>query len=515
MRLIKVNTILTGVTSFMALGIFVSLFLISSVSLSSPTACLDYYDNFSAKVSENARQIKAYFREQIEIHGLAIAIHPYTVEKYNEHSGLSRDIFGGIPVYAADSEARVVQRVREVLFYGTHGNEGHFTSPLSIGYSKRYNNSDKISDWNIARTVDPRVIPSTVVANEIFTETELFDIRATPLGEKTKASISNLAKNLVQRSLQKYPKGAIFKLKDDYRTADQYGLLTTENIENLLQSSNLNHLLEEQIVNKNFNVKDFVEVLKGRKAKYKKADRVLNLLGDIISNPENVLVQELVNIQKIAGHNVEIRVDFVDGVAMTAATRYGFSYLPEINEKAMNFLNEFLYRSQSKFPALTGGADIVLLTDGTFKILEFNLGNFSAYRHPRYEPIAANWFLTILQGKRTKLIAEFTKTMTLPLTDQLRYLQQFSLKKNKYILKKEEIYVPEVIAFFRDASLDYYRQGSDRFPNPRSVLDYVKDLIRAIPHASETQQHGHDLNDILETTRLYFENPTYGHSGKR
>jgi hypothetical protein len=300
----------------------------------------------------------------------------------------------------------------------------------------------------------------------------------------------------------RFPNGAILKLADDHRTGDKGTLLFADSLISDFAKSNLSEILRiyegrEYVPRLLKMLSERATTLGSRRA----ASRVLNFIGDILDNPKRVLIQETVDIEKFAGQNLEFRVDFVNGTAISAAARYGYAYLPELNSKAIDFVDEFLYKIKGEYPDIAGGADVVVLKDGRMKLLELNLGPYSAYRFPTLSPTEANWFLTFLQGHPTPMIEKFFEISKLPVNKQIDFIYSFNKLKMRLATDVLRTYVVDIAASLRNIAIDKWLNKSTQFPSEESVLSYVDAISN---YRGPSKSLIKDFAQLRLATRDYF-----------
>lgn len=474
----------------------------------SPNSCVQLFLAQHAGFSESVR---SKMRQAISRHGLAIAINKNAAGDLNS-TELMTEIYSDIPVHVVQ-EGGSHADVPQAVFHGFRSGVSKVSTPFAIGLSPEKNGrtKSKVDDLILARAVDPAVMPETFLGSELKVDTRLIEQSRLKLRlgfengnfEQVMIALSEVASYLGKTSLEVFPNGAIFKLADDVKTGDVFGLLTSDNLQELLSKTDLQKVLNMHAYMGKITFEKFISILQGRKSNALPVDRIFNLLADFLIVPDQVLVQEIISIDKVVGRNIEIRVDFVNGVAVSAAPRYGYAYLPDLHREAEAFVNQFLFKARERFPSLSGGVDIVRLKDGRLKILEFNLGDRSGFRLPRVEPIYANQFLSSLQGKPTRMLERFNLISDLPASKQKQYLQTFSRTKLNRTEKESDIYVAEVLAYFRNRAIDRYRSGHVSFPDRLSVIQYVSQLIKSIRNPNQALQS--DLDEIYKTSQAYFD----------
>jgi hypothetical protein len=229
--------------------------------------------------------------------------------------------------------------------------------------------------------------------------------------------------------------------------------------------------------------------------------RGLQLLAELLGNPSGVIVQETLDLAAKNGKALEFRVNFKGGVAISAHTRFQYAYYPEKSRAALELVNRFLAKTGDSRSDLEGGADVVLLENGSMKVVEFNFGDRSGYTLPAVSPIAANLYFSKLQGKPTVLINELDRIFFGPIQDQIQFLNELLPAEKYWVESVSEIYVAEVIAYFRDRAMVEYRKASGGFLTGDSVLRYLKHISKGLRNKNPELES--DLAFIYESTKSY------------
>lgn len=426
---------------------------------------------------------------------------------------LRSGIYSDLPVYSENKITSHMTLGTVVLNWGVnlnHVQQNDLRSPLHLGridlpiYKKI--DSHKVGEWSFVHKIDPDIMPRSIQANEIVdvsknnTMEDAFNNSLFNGGQGVGEIFQSYLDFMNLRTLAKFPNGAIFKLDVEQQTGDSNGLLTTQNLKKIT----FNEIEIKQYIEKN-DIKDMHDFI-DKITKDNEASRSLKLICWLLKSPHEVLVQELVTIEKYVGRNIEIRVDFLNGTALMASTRYGFAYLPEVNAKALSYINHFLFKVHSLYPeygSLSGAADVVLLSDGTLKVMEWNFGNKSGFILPRFQPVEANWLITILQGRSTNLIQELNQIYEKPLQTQIQFIQKFSRKKYYKVDSQSQIYIAEIIAFLRDIAFEVWIENSKQVDEFYKIINYVRALTDSIKNADSDLKK--DLDEIVMATESYLE----------
>lgn len=464
-----------------------------------------------SEASQFANEKFKFMQKLIQDYGLSFILYPSKVGALKS-SKLITEIYSDFPVYAETDFLNKDVKLQTTIFsWGTSKLSYDSRVPLILGRGDLaiYSTLDghKVNEYKFVKSIDPQIMPESVTANEIInlsnssnTQTEI-EKSLQNGGKHIDRILHSFLDSIVNAALKRFPQGAIFKLDSEQQTGDANQLLTTSQIK-----KNLSNFNEIEILDyiKKYNLKNKFDLL-NLFTENSNTNRNLKLVAFLLKNPYDILVQKFVTIEQFAKRNVEIRVDFLNGTAVMSSTRYGFAYLPEVNKNAKDFINEFLFKVYQKYPEyqnLSGAADVVLLTDGTFKVMEWNFGNKSGFILPRFQPIEANWIITNLKGSYTHLIRSLNQIYDLPIEKQIKHLSQYSRKKILSINEEHDIYVAEVIAFLRDIAVDEAISNSNTFLKANDIINYVTLITNSI--ANPDAKLKKDLDEIVLTTELYF-----------
>ncbi len=201
----------------------------------------------------------------------------------------------------------------------------------------------------------------------------------------------------------------------------------------------------------------------------------------LLSSPGDLLAQERMKIAKTPlGFNKEIRVDYIDGEPVCARARFSHEYLREEEEEALAVMRELFARAPEELRYLCGGADLVKLEDGSWKLVELNPGPYSGSIAARVFPIETNRFVSVLQGKPTWLMAELEALCGKPPEEQRAYFKAMHTEEEKWQKRGlEEISVAEVAKYVRDRALDRWRQEPTR-ENAEKTLAALREAFEGV-----------------------------------
>src|SRR5690606_22656371 len=122
-----------------------------------------------------------------------------------------------------------------------------------------------------------------------------------------------------------------------------------------------------------------------------------------LTDPEPIIFQERLQIARTPlNETYEFRVDFLDCEPMNSFPRYTQEYLND-GAIAEMVLREFCKRAPQEFQYMSGGADVAKLSDGTWKIIEFNFGANSGGMDPYLYTIPYHNMISRLTGTTSEL----------------------------------------------------------------------------------------------------------------
>lgn len=222
-------------------------------------------------------------------------------------------------------------------------------------------------------------------------------------------------------------------------------------------------------------------------------------LNKLLLKDDEFLIQSRVKIARTElGAPLELRVDFVDGEPVHTRARFSNEYLPiEINGAA-SVIRNFFERAPEEYRYLSGGADVALLEDGTWSIIEFNFGNMSGSLDPRHFPVDANLFYSKLANKQTPFIHELETIFNAGPKAQLSYLMK--LHHVRPIFRKtdlSEISVAEVGKYFRDRYLQQY----DLNPSASKATEVLGEIHQILQPWEEQE----DVSNLIKGAEYYLK----------
>lgn len=184
----------------------------------------------------------------------------------------------------------------------------------------------------------------------------------------------------------------------------------------------------------------------------------------LLNSPEDLLAQERMKIGKTPlGFNQEIRVDFMDGEPVTARSRYSHEYLREEEEEAKAVLKAYFDKAPEQLKYLCGGADLVKLEDGSWKVVELNPGPYSGSISARTFPVETHRFVSVLSGANTPFLSKLEAVATSSAAEQNAFLRKLLVEEEKWNkLSLREVSIAEVGKYIRDRLLDGWRLNPTR-----------------------------------------------------
>ena len=156
---------------------------------------------------------------------------------------------------------------------------------------------------------------------------------------------------------KEFPKGAIIKNYSDRETGDDGNLIRTfKETPELLVEKFIEALVDvKRKSGKKLTFDDELTVESAMEWTYITSNL---FIFSIIAREKRVLVQEKLELAELDGASAEVRVDFVNGLAINATPRYTFAYMPEQLEQAEQYVSDVLSRLPDERRDLSGGVDI-------------------------------------------------------------------------------------------------------------------------------------------------------------
>lgn len=295
-----------------------------------------------------------------------------------------------------------------------------------------------------------------------------------------KMTLTKLISQLFESINHHFPKGAFLKNFDESTTGDLGNQVVSFNQSYLnLINEFLNRLTES--ATQTGPRPALTDINFSKKMTEEPYETGSKFIWKLLTDPDSILIQERLDVAKTdLGIVREIRVDYVDGEAVTTRPRYSHEYLKEDEEEAADVLNEFFRRAPEEFKYLSGGADIIRLQNGTWKIIELNVGPCSGSIDPAVFPIEANVFRSVLFEEKTPLIVELEKVFKQDIEDQIKYVKSYETEREKWLKEStRDISQAEIARWLRNAYLDEWRKNPTG-DNANATLEKIKQLMDGI-----------------------------------
>lgn len=199
----------------------------------------------------------------------------------------------------------------------------------------------------------------------------------------------------------------------------------------------------------------------------------------LLVRPQKILVQSRVNIAKTEmGFPMEFRVDFIDGEPIFSRARFGTEYMPDETKQAGEILKQFFLKAPEPLKYTAGGADVALLADGNWVIIEFNFGSASGTMNPHYFPVESNLAISFLQGKKTPFITNLDTVFIGGLGAQIAELKKLNHIRPLFWKGNglADLSVAEVGRYFRDRHLENWALNPSK-ESGEQVLATIRSLF--------------------------------------
>ena len=184
----------------------------------------------------------------------------------------------------------------------------------------------------------------------------------------------------------------------------------------------------------------------------------VNLVRSLLLDPIEIMVQEKLSLAKTRdGTLAEVRVDFTSLGPINATLRWGYDVAIDYQNRAMEFFKDFIAKASPQVKKLSGGADIVFLTDGSLRIIEFNFGSDSGFAYAGELMIPGNLFVSKILGRPTPLIQQLETLVTANFKEQVEYLSKTKPEFKKdgvENLSPRDMYLPDAYQYLRDRMIE-------------------------------------------------------------
>ena len=341
---------------------------------------------------------------------------------------------------------------------------------ILLGKDKMLGKLNKVTESYWVRAIDPNAMAPALRASELllkqggsayskqrrklnaqvrrFLQTRDFSALA-DIQQDTQAYLSHV----IEKSNAEYESGAFIKGKDDYATREGDAIFTTGSMQPgkmaLEYIKKLRSFVEES--------KKRTPIEPDRLDLYFRDDATppAVMTHNLIMHPEDVLIQQKLDIAKTDADNLmEFRVDVFDGHVVNSSFRYGLEYFPEEAQGAGKMVQRFFNRAPKAARYFTGGLDVCMLKDGTFKIIETNPGAQSSFINAATYPISANEALSKLLGKRTPLLKKLDEIYSNGPTAQVQFLMTLGVREADGLTSIRDITKFDFLSWLRDRYLD-------------------------------------------------------------
>ncbi|MEK6579619.1 MAG: hypothetical protein AABZ55_10370 [Bdellovibrionota bacterium] len=379
------------------------------------------------------------------------------------------------------------------------------TANPHLGHLRYYNRADKYQEYQLVSSVSKNYMPETVRSTELMeahSDSDLKNIRSLlnqysrdPKDFNYSEFEQTLAKKMtqyLQLAKEHFPDGAFFKLTHENQTGDCAQMLTSWDFKPAKMA------------------KEFVDHLKqatnnGRSPmppqklafELTAADsRPTQFVYAWIHHPAQVLAQAKLPIAKTAlGFPMEFRVDFVAGVPTLSMARHSNEYYPEEAKAAEKYFKNFLEDMNAHGHSnMTGGADVIRLKNGEWKIIELNMGTESGFAEAHFSPVNANSIVAQLSGRPTTMQIKLEEIFAQPLKVQRQYLEELNrtAKQN---------YLEEVAVWLRDRHLQEWDQGG-RKKSGTALIEQLSTLLEGLGQGKKGRK---TFAEIEISARNYIE----------
>ncbi len=294
-----------------------------------------------------------------------------------------------------------------------------------LGWGRLHGRLDKYNEALLAEKIAPGSMPETfgyraveaVLANRRSEVLNKF-LTLNPADPGFSAAVRRLKQPLVDLLTDFFVqaenvagKGAFVKLRYEFQTGDKEGQITTSQTDRI--STHVNRFVDEYSLlaphlpkSGSGNVETIHRMLDLRLQ-----SRSAKLVDALVFNPHFLLFQRRLPIATdVFGNPVEFRVDFINGSAVTVNSRY--STAPALSElqEVRDFFSRNFENAPGKFRFLAGGADVIKLQDGSYKLIEFNFGGESGFLDFSGNPYSVASYISALTGRKAPII-EYTDRM--------------------------------------------------------------------------------------------------------
>lgn len=441
-------------------------------------------------------------RELEEFYGMPILVPSWETSDLHREKGVI------LPLAQVGRSPQQLNRVRGDLnpFLGW----GNLHGILDGNKKKEYEMAEAIQPGIMATTdtfkdlVDVKVISPEFFTKQTDLVNRLKEISTTKNSltdserESLRRDLRDLVKGLFSDVRKYHPEGAYFKNFQEFATGDLGNTITTFSTSPQRVADEFVRRFETCLkLNDNreiFGSPGFTEKMDSDLREiYRKFVQYLLL------KPDDVLVQQKMKIERTEqGNPMEFRVDFMDGEAIESKLRFGSDYYPDEMREAKEVVNQFFSRAPKYLKYLAGGIDIVRLRDGSWKIVEFNIGNMSGTMRPGFSMVDTQRMYSALMGEARHLIKRLDSVHALGLEEERRFLK--SLVHEKEIIWKQSLHdlsIHEAGKYFRNKYLEEWAKSPSRETLP-VTLAKVKALFEGL-----YSPNNEEIPKLIDGAELY------------
>ena len=341
--------------------------------------------------------------------------------------------------------------------------------------------SDLYSSQNAEAVAKARRLASSTVEAYLETRTPA-QLKAVTL------AVESFLEAVIAAAKSDFEPGAFFKGKNDYATRESDGIFMSSSMDPTAMA------------------KAYAADLKGLAAGYgRKAipnDDVDEWMDDaytaaatmthhLLAHPEDVLVQQKLDLAKTdAGNLMEFRVDVFDGHVVNASFRYGLEFHPDEAAGAGKMVQKFFDKAPKGDRYFTGGLDVAMLKDGTFKIIETNPGTQSSFIDSGTYPISGNLAVSKFLGHPTPLLMRLMVEYAGGPKTQAEFLSTLRSTESEAVTSLDQLTKFEFLVWVRDKYLgEWVADPSDT--HRRTLLRRIRQVARdgGVPDDDEFEEY--------------------------
>jgi hypothetical protein len=370
---------------------------------------------------------------------------------------------------------------------------GDFNPHLGTGLAA--NRLDKWREYKLANTLSPGSMSETTNAPALFKKAAATSELAPAKREALKADVlsciahsngvcSPSLEERIRSAVQdffvltekEFPDGAFIKLTNEFATADGGKLITTFKSDRKALADQFIHDLKVLSDEKKTYTPDELDY-----AVELQEHRGSSLTHGLLFDPKKVMAQKKLDlVETEQGRPMEFRIPFFNMEATAAIPRHTSEYLPEEAAAAKKAFNDAFAQSKKRI-AIAGGADMVKTKDGSYRLMEFNVGGESGYGMGDSAPVASNRIVAAIQGKDTKMLEELKAIDNASPSEQSKLLQ--GLNENS-----KNMFLEETMISVRDSAMEKWKK-SPTVANGRETIENLQAAFKGVIHDQEHEGH--------------------------